>query len=849
MVATKMFETPVPLSVITLSKDTSAAVSATTGNMKENLGLGIDPNNLTSLNDIQEAFQKLCQEEKLIEERLEWSVSNRHQLEARLAQVSKLLPTLQVVHNDACQLQNTISVTQQLATKVSARVRRLDIAKRGVVDVQSRVGDLLDLEGCAGGVATALHQEDYETAAAHIHRFLAMDETLLLHSAAEAGNKGTGSIEKWFERLRGAERELSVLIEHRFDEAVSTHDIASVDRFFKLFPLLNRKQQGLLKFSAFLCAKIQETGEAVIERCRSSVAAGSSSNKRAAVLWADAATELFETVARIVEVRQPIIETYYGPGQLVLVVTELVSETDRQAGRIIAEMRTNRRLDALTTAVNDALSHSGALSSDSMVGTSMGGVSSMGLSTAGGVVGVGSYGSHLPDPRSLDTLLGELTLLNARADLFLRFMKRRVVADLEASIVNPDELKKQTERLETKLWRSQVACDMAVVIGQYTILEQYYLNQSFAKALTMDTPCTAALPHLKGEADTIGAGGSLDGGSLEDASSVFISSIVDDAFYIIKKSVRRAIASSSVDGVCAVLNHAVTLIETQLATGFQQTLKRGFPAQGYMDISQAYSAFQMSLQTGKLSSSTPEADALRQTFLTALNNAETSQRHVLSLEDGLQEAVTATMTGLSANSKDKLESCLGDLRNSGCKLQSVTEFGLTQLRATAVKPRVKSWMHNFSSTSHDVTEEEFACYEAHDPFSESLIMNVDGVLGSFRPLLTRPNLSSLTAVVVQEVATHLELAMMKMTYNRLGGLLVDREVRAVVTYLSQIAQWSVREQLARITQMATLLNLDHLHEVEEYSSGHSWRLTAAEMRKTLQLRVDFKFEDIKRLKL
>ena len=28
---------------------------------------------------------------------------------------------------------------------------------------------------------------------------------------------------------------------------------------------------------------------------------------------------------------------------------------------------------------------------------------------------------------------------------------------------------------------------MAAVVGQYTILEQYYLNQSFAKALSMDT--------------------------------------------------------------------------------------------------------------------------------------------------------------------------------------------------------------------------------------------------------------------------------------------------------------------------------------------------------------------------
>lgn len=55
-----------------------------------------------------------------------------------------------------------------------------------------------------------------------------------------------------------------------------------------------------------------------------------------------------------------------------------------------------------------------------------------------------------------------------------------------------------------------------------------------------------------------------------------------------------------------------------------------------------------------------------------------------------------------------------------------------------------------------------------------------------------------------------------MVLYQLGGLLIDREVRAVVGYLSQVAQWTVRQQLARITQMATLLNLDHLHEVTRF---------------------------------
>ncbi|KAA0202091.1 hypothetical protein HAZT_HAZT011472 [Hyalella azteca] len=493
--------------------------------------------------DIEDAYNKLCIEEKRIDERLDWSVANRHQLEARLAQVSKLLPSLQVVYNDACQLQNTIASTQQLATAVSARVRKLDTAKQSVVEVQRRVADLLDLEGCAGGVATALVSEDYETAAAHIHRFLAMDETLLLHSAA--ANSTGKEVAASRHGLRSCEK-----LRH---SSVPSSNAALMKRsppktppvlidFSSSSPCLTASSKDCSSFQPSYVKKcIQETGEAVLTRCRSC----SSNNKRAHVMWADAATELFETVARIIEVRQPIIETYYGPGQLAVVVQELVRETDRQAGRLIAEMRAHRRLDALTTAVSESLSNNGPMYN---------------TSSSGGPGGSGDSYSSAPallDPRSLDTLLGELTLLNARADLFLRFMKRRVALT----------------DVERKMNRCQVACDMAAVLGQYTILEQYYLNQSFAKALSMDTTITAS-----SDSSSVGDAG--------DQNCAPVSSIVDDAFFIIKKSVRRAIASSSPDGVCAVLNHAVTLLETQLAAGFQHTLRRGFPAQGYYDIAQ-----------------------------------------------------------------------------------------------------------------------------------------------------------------------------------------------------------------------------------------------------------------------
>ncbi|XP_071533088.1 conserved oligomeric Golgi complex subunit 4 [Panulirus ornatus] len=757
----------------------------------EDIGEIFDPKKLTSLSDIKKAYDKLCEEEVAVAERLEWSVGNRHHLEARLSQLARLVPTLQLVQADARQLENTISFTHQLANNVSAKVRQLDLAKSRVVETQARVGDLLDLEGCSGGVATALAQEDYETAAAHIHRFLAMDETLLLHTTDSASK--AESVETWFDRLRQAEKELSSLITHKFDEAVKREDMASVDRFFKLFPLLNKHEEGLKKFTTYLCAKIQET---TAENLSSAQTLGPK-EKRSHVIWADTITLLFEGIARTIEVRQPIIETYYGPGHLSLVLEMLQRECDRQAGRIVAEMRKHRRLDAIVSGVRNSLRFSGGK----------------------------ELRADQPDPRDLDTLLGELTLINARAELYLRFIRRRVSADFEASIVDKTERDKQEAVFEGKLSRSQLVCDMAVIVGDYTILEQFYLNESFKKALAMDT--------------------------VEETANT--SSLVDDAFYIVKKSVRRAIASSSVDGVCAMLNHAVTLIETQLAEGFKQTLRKGFPAQGYLDFNQAYTVLQSSLQStlqaGKINSSTTDFDALRQAFLTALNNAETSIRHVKSLHQTLEENISSAMVGLSPTARAKLDSCLNDLKLATGKLAMVGEFGISQLRATAVKPRVKPWVDIFNTTSHDIKEEEFASYEANDPFSQTLMVQVDGLLGSFLPLLTEENYKSLVSVLVSEVAEQLEKAVFKSTFNRLGGLQFDREVRAIVGYLSQVSEWGVREQLTRLTQMATLLNLENLEEVSEYSTTTTWRLTPSEMRKVLQLRVDFKADEIKRLKL
>lgn len=94
---------------------------------------------------------------------------------------------------------------------------------------------------------------------------------------------------------------------------------------------------------------------------------------------------------------------------------------------------------------------------------------------------------------------------------------------------------------------------------------------------------------------------------------------------------------------------------------------------------------------------------------------------------------------------------------------------------------------------------------------------------------------------------------MKSTFNRLGGLQFDKELRSLIQYLTSITEWTVRDKFARLSQIATVLNLEKVQELLDYWGGNSgpltWRLTPGEVRTVLALRSDFRNEDIQRLKL
>lgn len=56
--------------------------------------------------------------------------------------------------------------------------------------------------------------------------------------------------------LQDAEKKLKVIVAEKLDEAVAAVDLAQVERFFKIFPLLGLHQQGLARFGQYLCSQV-----------------------------------------------------------------------------------------------------------------------------------------------------------------------------------------------------------------------------------------------------------------------------------------------------------------------------------------------------------------------------------------------------------------------------------------------------------------------------------------------------------------------------------------------------------------------------------------------------------------
>ncbi|CAM5150067.1 unnamed protein product [Eretmochelys imbricata] len=750
---------------------------------------------LTDLPELEAAYSRLCGEEKGVEEELEALLEQQNTIESKMVTLHRLGPNLQLIEGDARQLAGMITFTCNLAENVSSKVRQLDLAKNRLYQAIQRADDILDLKFCMDGVQTALRNEDYEQAAAHIHRYLSLDKSVI--ELSRQGQEGS-IIDANLKLLQEAEQRLKIIVTEKFDVATKQGNLPQVERFFKIFPLLGLHEEGLSKFSEYLCKQVANKAKENLLL----VMETDMSDRRAAVIFADTLTLLFEGIARIVETHQPIVETYYGPGKLYTLIKHLQVECDQQVEKVVDKFIKQRDYHRQFQHVQNSMVRSSA--------------------------------TEKIEPRELDPILTEVTLMNARSELYLRFIKRRIVSDFEVEDSTASEEVKQAHQksLDKLLNNCLLSRTMQELIGCYITMEEYFMRETVNKAVAMDM-CE------KGQ---------------------LTSSMVDDVFYIVKKCIGRALSSSSIDCLCAMINHSTTELESDFREVLCTKLKLGFPATTFQDIQRgvtsAVNIMHSSLQQGKFDTKGIEStDEAKQSFLVTLNNVEVCSENIMTLKTTLESDCAKLLSqGFGGEQAEaKIDSCLADMAAVSNKFRDLLQEGLSELNSTAVKPQVKPWINLFLSVSHNIEEEEFNDYEANDPWVQQFIINLEQQMAEFKAGLSPVIYDSLSSLTTSLIATELEKVVLKSTFSRLGGLQFDKELRSLIAYLTTVTTWTIRDKFARLSQMATILNLERVTEILDYWGPNSgpltWRLTPAEVRQVLALRIDFRSEDIKRLRL
>ncbi|CAN7991269.1 unnamed protein product [Ixodes hexagonus] len=754
---------------------------------------GVGISNVSSIEEAERLYKHLCLEEDEANKTLDGLVSQRVDLEVKIADLHKILK----LNTDRgtfclprCDLMSALglNVSMTLPCCYTMPSKGASLDAQHFLRVEERASKV-HVNFFSEYIGAAICQIQYGNAAAHIHRFLSLDESVLKRSTADI-QEGS-SLEEAFSSLREAENKLRRIVMKKFNEAVNEGDIASVERFFKIFPLLNQHDEGLHKFSLYLSAQISETAHKNLKQAQ----ATSLSDKRANIIYADTVTLLFEGIARTVEIHQPLVETYYGHGRLHTMVEMLQKECDCQVKKILEDFKKNKQFKKKAQQIRALL--------------------------------CSSKQADKLDPRDLDVLLAEVALLNSRAELYIRFIGRRVASDFEVAYQEPAVRSDKIQQFNRKIKDSELCKCMQEIVSSYIMMEEYFLLESVRKAIEVDT--------------------------IEENSPC--SSMLDDVFFILKKCLKRAFSSASVDGACAMLNHSCSLLETDFAEELSERLKLGFPPSGILDLSQAYSMIQSSFQQGRIQPA-ETVEKARAVFLTTLNNVEMAREYIKTLASSLQEDLQKSFSSATEQETAKLESCLTDLSHSALKFQSLLSSGVSELCNTAVKPHIKSWADTFQATDHSLTEDDFTSYEANDgirPFLQTFIVTLDGVLKSFKEDLIPANYDSLVNLTAAETTFQLEKTIFKSSFNRLGGLQFDKELRYLISYMTSVTTWSIRDKFSRVSQISTLLNMEMVSEILDIwgtnAGPMTWRLTPAEVRQVLSLRNDFRQEDIRRLKL
>ncbi|PKU78327.1 conserved oligomeric Golgi complex subunit 4 [Dendrobium catenatum] len=401
-----------------------------------------------------------------------------------------------------------------------------------------------------------------------------------------------------------------------------------------------------------------------------------------------------------------------------------------------------------------------------------------------------------PDPREVELYLEEILSLTQLGEDYTEFMVSKIRG---LSSVDPELGPRATKAFRSGSF-NRVVQDLT---GFYVILEEFFMVENVRKAITID----------------------------EHVPDSLTTSMVDDVFYVLQSCCRRAISTGSSNSVIALLSGAINLLTNEYQDALQQKMRE--PNLG-----------------AKLFLGGVGVQKTGTEIATALNNVDISAEYVLKLRHEIDEQCSEVFP--ASADREKVKSCLSELGEINSSFKRILSSGLEQLLAS-ISPRIRPVLDSVATVSYELSDTEYEDNEVNDPWVQKLLHAIETNVAWLQPIMTSNNYDSFVHLVIDFTVKRLDVIMMQKRFSQLGGLQLDREVRALVNHFSEMSQRPVRDKFARLSQMTTILNFERVSEIMDFwgeNAGHmTWLLTPADVRRVLGLRIDFKPEAIASLRL
>ncbi|KAI0713376.1 COG4-domain-containing protein [Earliella scabrosa] len=736
-----------------------------------------NPRRLATLPDILGALSVLQSHESDLSTSLADLLSEYEPISASLSSLQSLSPQLDALAQETQLLDATVSYTARTAQDVGGRVQLLDEEMKRVREASERVSQIIELKSSLAALHSSIEQHDWESATRHCARAMALPLDVISGPFAETAVPTAESPLPPAQTLEAAREQLLAVFRREFEKASRARDATATSRFFKLFPAIGWEAEGLQAYASFVVELVK-------------VRAPASAKTSSPLYYITALTALFESIALIVDQHQPVVEKYYGPGKMGLVLERLLQEADRVVKDLVEgweEERTMKR--KLTDIASTPMSAGVQKQTAAMVADD----------------------DDAVDPREIDKVVAEAAGMSGRWGLFRKFMHDRLKSDLEDEDIDEDGQPSAQEKIATK-----GATDGADVSNGIQVIEQ-----SRSQEVIEDMLATYYTPMEVWYARTV-----IDKAhrlSTYDLSQIPVSTTPDDAFYILKTVLSRMLSTASVRTVERTSDRLRDVMDKDYARVIKHKLDN---------------VYRGAVGPGARAEKVEREN--RQSFIILLNDLDISSSHMERLVKDLAQSNLIPQHFLESEI-DPVKDSLNKLMNLVPKYRSTLRAGVEQLFNQLLRPKLRTFIPDiYKDVSYVLDDDGYAAAELQDTVRKRFVKAWEALIDGYKDTFTDSNFRLFFGLALDVLVRPWEKFVVSLKYSELGAIRFDHDLRAVMAYLSsQTVFGDIREKFIRLQQIATVLNLDSEEDVDEFynGSGIAWQLSQQEARSVANLRV------------